>query len=864
MTVNAAGSAERAPLSRRIHAALVLMFAIALAFAGATALAAPNKAPSVTITSPVSGATFTAPATIMIAATATDSGGTVVRVDFYQGSTLIGTRTSAPWTMTWTGVPGGTYSLTAKATDNGGATKTSTAVSVTVTGARIVIAQPAPASVVYGGQAVVSGTFSGDAGSTVVVESATSSRVATLSGSTFSATVPVVVGPNTIRATVARRDRTFDTTSVDIVGNLAPVLAFIAPAASVFDASSAIALEVEAVSPMGTIARVDFYQGATLLGSAATPPYRLNWSGMASGSYTIIAIAIDDRGVLGSAAVPIVVNGPNAPPVVQVTAPAAGATFTAPANVNISANASDPDGTIVKVEFLRDGVVIGLTNAPPYSMTWSNAPAGSYVLAARATDDRTAATMSQPVTIAVKAPNAPPTASLTSPTNGARFVAPATVLLTATATDSDGTVTRVEFLQGSTVIGTASASPFTSTWTNVPAGMYTLTARATDSGGATISSVPVSIVVDANAPPTVALVAPAPGTTFFAPAAMTLSANASDSDGSVVSVEFFQGATSIGTASAPPYIVNWAGVASGTYTLTARATDNGGASTTSSPVAVTVAATGLAFESPVAGATIAAGRVHVQGSVQAPANSGVVVNGVVAALDSGRFYASNVPLQQGTNALTATLTTPDGQAASQSLTVTGAPPRPIVVDVTPTQGLAPLNVAITVTAEPELEIRSVEIDADGDGTVDWTLIASPWEASATYLSAQTVSARVKVTDTAGGVYTETIPIVVVDRAALDQRVRAVWNGMTTALASSDTARAQTYLDPFARQRYGQVFSLLQPDLPQIVETFSTLQGVTLTYEFGEYAVNRVIDGQNRLFLIYFGLNGDGVWRLGAM
>jgi hypothetical protein len=158
----------------------------------------------------------------------------------------------------------------------------------------------------------------------------------------------------------------------------------------------------------------------------------------------------------------------------------------------------------------------------------------------------------------------------------------------------------------------------------------------------------------------------------------------------------------------------------------------------------------------------------------------------------------------------------------------------------------------------------MEIDGDGNGSFDGTITAAPWETSITYLSPATVTLTVRVTDTAGNVYTEAVPVVVLDRSAVDQRVRAVWTGMTTALAAGDTATASTYLDPLARQRYGPVFSLLQPNFGAIVPTFSNPQGVSLTQEFGEYAVNRVIDGQNRLFFIYFGRNGDGVWRIGSM
>ena len=66
--------------------------------------APPNKVPTVSLTAPMNGATFGAPATISISANASDSDGTISRVDFYQGATLLGTRTAAPYTITWSGV----------------------------------------------------------------------------------------------------------------------------------------------------------------------------------------------------------------------------------------------------------------------------------------------------------------------------------------------------------------------------------------------------------------------------------------------------------------------------------------------------------------------------------------------------------------------------------------------------------------------------------------------------------------------------------------------------------------------------------------------------------------------------------------
>ena len=92
----------------------------------------PNTPPSVSITSPAQGATFTAPATITVTANATDSDGSVAQVDFYADATLIGAATSAPFSVTWNSVAAGSYALTAAATDNLGATTLSAAVNITV------------------------------------------------------------------------------------------------------------------------------------------------------------------------------------------------------------------------------------------------------------------------------------------------------------------------------------------------------------------------------------------------------------------------------------------------------------------------------------------------------------------------------------------------------------------------------------------------------------------------------------------------------------------------------------------------------------------------------------------------------------
>lgn len=91
-----------------------------------------SAAPTVTLTVPASGASFIVPAIVGLTANAATSVGNIVKVDFYQGSTLLSTVTAPPFTFKWGNVPPGTYSLTAKATDSQNVVTTSSAVSITV------------------------------------------------------------------------------------------------------------------------------------------------------------------------------------------------------------------------------------------------------------------------------------------------------------------------------------------------------------------------------------------------------------------------------------------------------------------------------------------------------------------------------------------------------------------------------------------------------------------------------------------------------------------------------------------------------------------------------------------------------------
>ncbi|NML38454.1 T9SS type A sorting domain-containing protein [Chitinophaga sp. G-6-1-13] len=94
--------------------------------------------------------------------------------------------------------------------------------------------------------------------------------------------------------------------------------------------------------------------------------------------------------------------------------------------------------------------------------------------------------------------NQPPTVSITAPANNTAYTAPASVTINADAADSDGTVKKVEFFNGSTKLGEDTTSPYSYTWNNVAAGNYALTAKATDNGNSATTSATVNITVAAT------------------------------------------------------------------------------------------------------------------------------------------------------------------------------------------------------------------------------------------------------------------------------------------------------------------------------------------------------------------------------
>ncbi|WP_104036235.1 chitinase C-terminal domain-containing protein [Vibrio jasicida] len=197
-------------------------------------------------------------------------------------------------------------------------------------------------------------------------------------------------------------------------------------------------------------------------------------------------------------------GGPIDPPVnevptVSLTSPSASASITAGDVVTLAADAADTDGTISKVEFFVDGALVGTSTAAPFTASWT-ATEGAHEFSTKAYDDKNAVSAASAVTLTVNAGqpgNEAPTVDVAL--SATTVDLGGTVTVTANAADADGAVAKVEFFAAGTLIGTATAAPYSVDFTAATAGNVSIYAKATDDAGATTDSSLVSLVVNGGA-----------------------------------------------------------------------------------------------------------------------------------------------------------------------------------------------------------------------------------------------------------------------------------------------------------------------------------------------------------------------------
>lgn len=186
----------------------------------------------------------------------------------------------------------------------------------------------------------------------------------------------------------------------------------------------------------------------------------------------------------------------NQPPAVAITSPSNNQVFTIGEEITLSADATDADGNLDKVNFKLNDAYYSTDRTAPYQGTFTPTEPGTYKIAARAFD-LDAEVTEVFVTVTVNTANQAPAVAVTSPSNNQVFSIGETISLAAIASDVDGNLDKVNFKVNGAYYSTDRTAPYEGTFTPTEAGTYTIAARAFDLN-AEATEVFVTITVDAT------------------------------------------------------------------------------------------------------------------------------------------------------------------------------------------------------------------------------------------------------------------------------------------------------------------------------------------------------------------------------
>ena len=621
-----------------------------LTSAAATLTVTVNQPPIVSLTSPTNNATFTTPATIALVASASDSDGTIAKVEFFAGSTKLGEDTTAPYNFTWNNVAAGTYALSAKATDNQGAITTSIAVAITVSST-----VPPASTLIYtfttlAGNAPswgdVDGTGSGarfNMPTGVAVDSAGNVYV----GDCYNDTIRKLT-PDGVVTTLAGLARTCDSAdgtgsaarfcqpdgvAMDGAGNLyvadkynftirkvtpggvVTTLAGLAGSRGYADGTGSAARfnypEGVAVDSAGNVyvadTGYDTIRKVTPDGVVTTLAGDVNMDGSADGTgsaarfYEPRGLALDSTGNLYVAdSMNHTIRKMTPGRVVTTLAGLAGSSGSAD-GTGSTARFDHPTGVAVDSAgnvYVGDTYNDTIRKVTPDGVVTTLA--GLAGTSGRADGTGSAARFQDPSGIAVDSAGTLYVADANN--NTIRIGAPThwslpTITLSPQS-QAVGAGSRVVF----TVTAT-STTPLTYQWRKNGADIADAiisclilnNVQATNAGSyaVVVSNASGSVTSDlailtVNQPPTVRLISPTNNATLIEPATILIEASASDADGTVAKVEFYSNTTKLGEDMTAPYTFVWENVAMGQYSLTAKAIDNAQFSAISSASVVIV------------------------------------------------------------------------------------------------------------------------------------------------------------------------------------------------------------------------------------------------------------------------------------
>ncbi len=508
----------------------------------------------------------------------------------------------------------------------------------------IAIATPAGGAVV-GSPVAVSGTFTG-AGVSVSVNGV----AATLNGNTWSASVPLTDGAQTITAAAANASGSAGTSRGVNVDGTGPVVTIATPAQGALTNQGSVTVS-------GTVTDASAVTEVSIDGQSfpVTAGAFSGVAALAEGANTISVSALDTFANSGSATVSVTLD--STPPAVVITAPPNGTIAASPLAL-VEGTVSDASA----IASLDVNGVAATLGAGSFSASVTLAQGGNTVTATAT--DAAGNTGAASITVHV---GAAPTLTITSPASGLL------TMQSAVAVEVDASGASAVDVNG------VAASANGGTWTaTVPLaeGANTLTATATNAFGS--AQAQVSVTRDST-PPVVTITVPPNGSVYTS---QPIGVFGSVADASPIASLRVNG-TAIAAGSSFAHTLS---LAVGPNTITVSATDAAG-NTGEATATVSFEGLTVAITSPADFATTSASAITISGQVN-DAGASVTVNGVAAQL-TGTSFSASVSLANGTNAITA-LATAGAVAASDAITVIRAanpppppPPDPVATPIDP-------------------------------------------------------------------------------------------------------------------------------------------------------------------------------------
>ena len=382
----------------------------------------PNVGPTATITSPAANAQFIQGDDAVITANAVDSDGTIDKVEFYDGNILLGTDTTFPYSFTWTNLAIGSFSLTAKATDNEGAVEVSSSVNISViekvtevNPIEVIISEPIIVTPVNNQEYEAGVTvqvlvmFQGSDESVKKVEYYSGSEIigsSVISPFAFTWLNPAP-GKHVLTAKAIGSDQSnfkvSESINILVKEKTQTIFEIYDPIRdSEFYQGSKITIRVNIPESSKPISRVEYFRGNVRIGTSTSAPYDYTWNNAHLGNHILVAqlTYVDGTKILSNP-VPIKVLKKNQS-VVKLFSQNNKREVRSGENLDLNVELIEFENKVESVEYILNGEKLGSSENQPYGFQWKNIPEGDHELIAHAVDAIGLSYYSEPVTISVK------------------------------------------------------------------------------------------------------------------------------------------------------------------------------------------------------------------------------------------------------------------------------------------------------------------------------------------------------------------------------------------------------------------------------------------------------------------------------